>query len=514
MKMLLKKAVSVLLVLITLFGMMSISAAAATYENDLPTVYLVGATQTIYDKNGKVIWPVKSIEDILLENRNELLAAFTTSLITSDWEIYGDALYDAIDKYYSAVILDKNGNPKNGTDIKHSPTPAKKTSSFGLKDYVFNYDPRLDPWETAEELSDYIKAVLSATGKKKVNLVGRCMGACFISAYLCRYGRSKVDTAIYYASAAKGSKICSELFAGKLDFDSATINNYVSGYNGDDEISSLLGAVINVTYTLNMLGMGTDFVSNIFDQLSVEVFPKLLRKTYANMPSYWAMVCEEDYEAAKEYVFGGYEKAYSGLINKIDNYNSKVRNVLDSKLKQYVKDGMKIAVISKYNIPFLPFIESSKVQADGMVSVEDISFGAKSAEYGKVFSSSYINSAKKKGISGYISDDLMIDASTCLFPDYTWFVRDIEHGELPKTIDTLMLNILRSKKQKTVNSYEAYPQFTAYNSTTKKLTPITGTTPSGTTGSETSGLFNLLNIFSSLFKIITNMFSLLLKQAV
>lgn len=511
MNMLLKKTVSVFLVLVTLFGMLSMSAAAATtYENDLPTVYLVGATQPVY-KNGKQVWPVEEdIGDILLENRSELLSAFASSLISSDWTTYGKVLGKALEKYYSAGTLDNNGNPKKGTDIKHSAKPKVKTSKFGLKDYMFKYDPRLDPWETAEELSEYIKSVLSATGKKKVNLIGRCMGACFISAYLCRYGCSKVDTAIYYASAAKGSTICSELFAGKLNFDTATINSYANEYMGDDEISELLSAIVNVTYTLNMLGMGTSFASSVFEQLSVDVFPELLRITYANMPSYWAMVSEEDYEDAKNYVFGGHEDEYAGLIKKIDNYHNKVKVPLDQKLKQFRESGMKIAIIAKYNIPFLPLIESSNVQADGKVSLKDISFGATSADFGKTFSTQYINDAKKKGTVDYISDDLIVDASTCLFPSFTWFVRDIDHGELPKSIDDLMLKILRSKGPKSVRSFKEYPRYTSYDEKTGELVPITGTIPSGTVGNTGGGLANLMSIFASLIKIITNMFKLII----
>lgn len=511
MNMMFKKALSVFLVLITLFGMLSISAAAASYENDLPTVYLAGATQPVY-KSGKQVWPVEEeITDILLDNRTELLAAFTTSFMNSDWTVYGNALGKTLDKYYTAGRLDKNGNPKKGTDIKHSAKPKAKTSKFGLKDYMFKYDPRLDPWETAEELSDYIKDVLTATGKKKVNLVGRCMGACFISAYLCRYGRSKVDTVIYYASAAKGSKICSELFSGKIKFDTTTINNYATENMGDDEISALLASVVNVTYTLNMLSMGTEFATDVFEQLSAEVFPSLLRRTYANMPSYWAMVGEEDYEDAKKFVFGGCEKDYAELIKKIDNYHNKVKKPLDSKLKEFKKSGMKVAVIAKYNLPLIPLIESSTVQADGMVSITESSFGAKGAEYGKTLSNTYLASARKKGTIDYISKDLIVDASKCLFPDYTWFIRDIAHDEIPSVIDTLMLKILRSKGQKTVRSFEGYPQFMSYNSTTKKVDPVAEPLPSGTLGG-ISGLTNLMNIFSSLFKIITNIFLVIFAQ--
>lgn len=269
-----KKSVAVLCALITLIGMVALPASAATTsDNDLPTVYLVGAGGKVYDKNGKKVWPVRSIETILKENSSELVSSFAACLMSSDWAAYGDTINAIIGKYFEGCKLDKNGNPINGTYIKKSAKPAVKKSGYGLMDYEFKFDPRLDPWETAEELSAYIDAVLKATGKKKVNLVGRCLGACYISAYLCRYGCSKIDNAIYLASAAKGSTVASEVFSGKLDFNSDAINNYATDYMEDDEISELLSGIVNVTYSLNMLGFGTDFVTEIFEELSKESFP-------------------------------------------------------------------------------------------------------------------------------------------------------------------------------------------------------------------------------------------------
>lgn len=508
----LTRVVSMLCVVLVFFGIFAVTAVAATYENDLPNVYLEGQYQDVYNKKGKKVWPVsKSITDILLDNRKELISAFSTSLLTSDWTVYGNALGDALDKSYSAGTLDKDGNPKNGTAIKASPTPKTKTSNFSLSDYYFKYDPRLDPWETATKLDSYINAVLKATGKKKVNLIGRCMGGVFVSAYLERYGRSKVDTVIHYASAAKGAKVSSELFAGKLYFDADDLNNYANEYMGDDDLSALLSGVINVTYTLNMLGLGTEMVQDIFNQISVDVFPDLLRRTYATMPAYWAMVDEENYEQAKNYVFGGCEAEYAGLIKKIDNYHNKVKVNIDSTLKNYQKNGLKVAIIAKYNKPFPPYIEGHATQGDGTVAIPEISFGGTAAEIGKALSVDYLNAAKESGTIKYISDDLIVDSSSCLFPKYTWFIRDIEHGTIPSCINSLILKILRSKKQVNVSSFKEYPQFTSYSYETKKLTPITAPIPSGSINQEQTGMLNILDIFKGIFKIILNLFSIVLK---
>ena len=229
------------------------------------------------------------------------------------------------------------------------------------------------------------------------------------------------------------------------------------------------------------------------------------------MPSYWAMVGEEYYEDAKKFVFGGHEKEYAGLIKKIDNYHNKVKVPLESKLKQFKKSGMKIEIIAKYNTPFLPFLESHSVQGDAKISLSDISFGATGAEFGKTLSASYINTVKNKGKAKYISEDLIVDASTCLFPDYTWFIRDLGHGTTPSIVSKLLLKIFRSKSQSTVNTFKDYPQFTAYNSETKKLDPITEPITNTTTVAQSSGLYKLVNLFNAMAKIMRSLISIIFK---
>ncbi|MGN0447126.1 MAG: hypothetical protein ACI4GC_01120 [Acutalibacteraceae bacterium] len=510
MKKILSKAIALLLSLIMVFSVTSIGVAAS-YENDLPVVYLRGATEKVYDKNGNQVWPVTtSITDMLIDNRKPLLAAFSASLATSDWSIYGDALNLVLNEYYQYGALDNNGNPKNGTTIKNSPKPKVKSSDFGIGDYVFRYDPRLDPWETADLLNSYINSVLAATGKKKVQLVSRCMGCCFASAYLCKYGADKVDTAIYYASAAKGSTVCGELFYGKLKFDENVLNNYADTYMGDDELSSLLAGVISITYSLSLLGAGTGVVTDIFNQMSVEVWPQLLRTTFANMPAYWAMVSEDYYEGAKNFVFGGYEAEYAGLIKKIDNYHQNVMLKLDSDLKTFVKNGMKIVVLAKYNRPFPPYIESSQVQGDGRINMDDIAFGAVGADIGTYFDVTYLNEARLSGTIDYISDDLTIDTSTALFPNNTWYVKNIKHGTFPPSINVMIMDILHKKKQVTVNDFAEYPQFMDFDYDTDTLSPIEAAKPSGDAGT-TNILFTIIEKIMTIFNMIKNFFGILIK---
>ncbi len=507
------KLTAVIMVLVTLFCYTSLGASAAqtAYENDLPVVYLRGATEKVYASNGKQVWPMpKSITSMLLDNKTDLLTALTASVTTGDWSFYGEKLAETLRKYYKYAALDGNGNPQYGTHIVESETPVKKTENFKIGDYIFKYDPRLDPWETAKSLNKYINSVLAATGKSKVQLVSRCMGCCYASAYLKRYGSTKVDTAVYYASAAQGAAVASELFSGKVKLDASTLNTYAENYMGDDELSQLLSGVIKVTYSLSILGYGTDMVDEIFAQLAEEVFPQMLLDTFATMPAYWAMVGIDYYDEAREFVFSGKEKQYEGLLKKIDYYHKNVKVPLVKNLKAYRNNGMKIAVIAKYNEPFPPYIESSLAQGDGSIDMPSISFGAQGAGIDKIYSIDYLNQAKLNGTIDYISDDLMIDTTKCAFNRYTWFIKDIDHGTFPRSINTLIMTILHHKQSVSVYSYKKYPQFMNYSYDGDLLTPVEQSEASGDAGT-TNPLLDLISKISEMFNMLVNLFKLFTK---
>ena len=147
-----------------------------------------------------------------------------------------------------------------------------------------------------------------------------------------------------------------------------------------------------------------------------------------------------------------------------------------------------------------PYLESYSVQGDGTVNIGDISFGAIGADIGNTLSVEYLNAAKKGGTIDYISDDLIVDASTCLFPDYTWFVRDVDHGYNPTCIDALMMDIFHTKNQATIKTFEKYPQFLVFNQSKNTITPVTGPVSNGSSsGTQSSAWQRLINIFLSFF---------------
>lgn len=463
-----KGLLSILLVILTVFTIgLPIASAVPGYENDLPVVYVRGAGRPVYNAKGQQILPFKvDPEEKIMEELDRLLAAFASSVLTKNWDTYCDELVEVVSEVYKNVVLDNNGEANDGSYSIASTVPAKKTSDYRLSDYVFNYDPRLDPWSVAADLNAYINKVLSVTGKKKVQLVGRCLGGNYVSAYLTRYGGSKIESVIFYVASTKGTVLCSESFSGNFRFDPDLINDYMKNASNesDSDMMGFLKSLVSVTHSLSILSTGTELVQSVYNQISADVVPRLLLATYATMPGYWSMVDDEHYEEAKRLVFGNNTSEYAKLIQKIDNYHYNVMNAFDSTMKKLQREGVKIAVIAKYNTALPPIFQSSEKQSDGTIELSNLSFGATAANFGKTLSKAYIEEVKSNGLINYISDDLIIDSSTCLFPDSTWFIKNSEHGHFPTAINYLMYEIFGSKKQLTVWDNKKYPQYLAYNS--------------------------------------------------
>ena len=469
-----KRLLSALLVVLMMASVtVPLTAEAADASSIYPIVYVYGRGTPIYNKSGKQLYPLPtSIQQQILNDKSKIMSAFSKSLVSNNWDPFCDAIYNSVAPLYEELVLDENGEIANGSYHKKSPTPTAKSGKYGIYDYAFNYDSRTDPLVTANELAVYINKVCKVTGKAKVNLIGRCLGSSIVSSYLTKYGASKVDTVVYYAAACNGILPISAAFSGKIQFDADSIEKYTDkSLNDESDFNELVKSLVAVTSQLRLLGVSTDVINSVYLSISDQLMPRLLLATYATMPCYWSMVDDEHYESAKSFIFKGDTKTYAGLIKKIDNYHYNVQVPLSSTLTRLKKNGLKVVNISKYNVRLAPVFENCDVQADGTVELSTMSFGATSSMFGKTLSSNYLKEAAASGYGDYVSKDCIVDASTCLFPDTTWFIKNLDHGVFPTCVDTLMYEIFSTKGQYTIRSNKSYPQFLSYKNNT--LTPIT-----------------------------------------
>lgn len=421
MKKKLKCTLALLLSLLCLLPVLSIagSAASVKYDVDYPVVYVAGkftyiydAALTSYDNQEEVdnhqIYPLKTpLADKIKDQKtvNKIVLAYNVSNLTGNWKYFADKVYDIIEPMYRDLVLDGNGNITNGSHIKPVPKPVARLGGYGLAQYMFTYDSRLDPYENAAKLNDYINEVLRVTGKTKVNLIGRCLGATLLSTYLTEYGCSKVETAIFYASAFNGVQLMDDFFTGNIEFNANQIQYYLDyGKITSSESYAIINNAWNIFSALGFTGSGVNTANKVWKKTAPYLHARLVRAIFGTWPGHWAMISAGSYEKAKQAVFGDCMDEYAGLIKKLDRYQKNVMSVWPQTLKRLVEqEGLRIAIFSKYNTPLTPLSAEDSQQADGTVELETMSLGATAAPIGQTYSSEQIRELKNRGRGRYLS---------------------------------------------------------------------------------------------------------------
>lgn len=463
-------------ILVTSMTATLVSAEEYTDKTNIPVIYVVGQgihliiPPELNNGEEKKIYPVNMDTDYLLGVAEENMDMFTNSVLTQDWDDFCDLLYDEIIKMYGPVALDENGQPKDGSvvDIPWSREKIvrewKKDGDYRVQTFEYPYDWRLDPYQTADDLHEYIKTVLEVTGAEKVALSGRCLGACITMAYMEKYDGEFVDKNILYCSAFNGATQCSKLFAGELYLDDNGVERFVYDFDlgMEETLTTLIRSFVTLANDMGLLDVALWSVNNVYGNIYLDIMPRVIRDTFGTFPGYWSMVSEEDYERAKEVVFYGADmEKYANFISIIDNYHYNVQAKGEELIAEWEEQGIETYNIVKYGYQSYPITTDSDKISDSMVFVEWASMGATCADAGKILSRRYLKSAENEGRSNYISPDKQIDSSTCYRPERTWFIKNLLHKDFPDSINLLIAQIINNEDF-TVNSNPDFPQYMVF----------------------------------------------------
>ena len=483
-----KKLISFLLVTVMLLSLGVPAVSAAQTDTEYPIIYVTGTRSKLYaDKNNPSesnrVWKIGvDIGATVKEALAPCLKELAMGIVRDDYDAYCDELVNAVVPLFEKVVLDKNGEASNGSGVEKESAVRSyptKHSGYGLWDYNIVYDWRLSPMDICHQLKNHIDRVKSITGEEKVVLIGRCMGANMISAYFTEYydhAKLSIDNIVMYEPSSLGLDILGAIYSGQLSLDDKRVDEFLNYYltHGDlieDETTAeLIAVLVSILQEIRALGIATELVNKLLEKVKDNLIPRLLLGTFGSFPSYWSMVGEEYYEDAMEFVFGGKEEEYKGFIEKNNDWHYNVMKKLPETMKALEKDGVPFSVLVKYNIPSYPFYENAKQQTDMVSDVYHVSFYATSANFGETLSDSYINGLSDKK---YLSPDKVIDASTCLFPDSTWFFKNISHDPFPESINKLIRLFIASNGSLTVFDNENYPQYLEYHAENDTLTPLT-----------------------------------------
>lgn len=496
-----KKFLSILLAAVLMLSLATPAFAAVNInasKSQIPIIRISGDGETLYDDKGNALETGTGVfsalesedgdnEELYRSIAHVLLPFLIDGLIYDQWDGYYDALYEEISELFGNALLDKNGEPLDNSGISESRKKQLErdmnTDKYGSKgyyaveDYRFYYDWRLDPTAIADDFNDYINAIRIKTGHDKVGIVASCLGTSIVMAYLAEYGSDAVSGIGLDGSVCNGSEILSQTISGKFTVDGDSLTRVLedSNYLGVFDVDEFLLATVDLLSKSGAIdGITTSVKMTIYDKVAKGVTSALALSTLCTWPGYWSTVSAEDYDDAMLYVFGekGSEKRaeYAGLIEKIENYNV-VRGKTDDLLVAAKNKGVNIGIVSKYGYQIIPICESGSELADELVTVEKSSFGATTSKIYDTLPDIYLAQMTPEERK-YVSPDKQVDASTCLFPDSTWFIKGASHAHWTDEEIQILYDVVSADRQLTVEDTEI-SQFMVYtyeDDTARKMT--------------------------------------------
>lgn len=514
MKKMFKKSVSLVLALIMIMSLGTTvfanrSEFVSQTRSDIPIIRISGDGEQLVDADGNKVFHYKDFASLLESDDEEgeegeednamleataniLMPFLIDGLLNDNWDPYYENLQAEISDLFEHSLLDKNGNAQYGTGLRQSRIEqmnhirhndqAWYTSSgqkYYIQDrYYWRYDWRLDPLETAAEFKAFIDDVMDSTGSNEVGIMATCLGTNIVTAYLALYpehAKDHIRGIGFDGSVVGGAEMLSEAISGKFNIDAAAINRTlidcgaIGMFDIDGFINTTLDMLDKTGVLDRVIGVGKDW---IYYKLVEGVTSALALSTFYTWPNYWACVSKEDYPTAMEYVFGpeNSEKRteYAGLITKLDNYDKLVRQRVPEILQNAVDSGIHFGVISKYGFQTLPVCETNYLVSDQFASVGRSSFGATTGTIYEDLSDDYIAERTEAGYGSYISPDNQIDASTCLFPNQTWFIKGSSHSNWSDWEMRLLYEIASAKEQQTIYNSCWPSQFAVYYYTSEE----------------------------------------------
>lgn len=494
-----KRLVSLLLAILLAFSMTTLLAGAKSEKARYPHIYIHGfMAETLYENPGtdeqKKIWPPST--DVITSAVKEMIPTLATAAITGNSKALADSLVPAAKKILEPAFLDKNGEaPANtGVDFVY-PTKEEIQSSDELD---FCYDWRLSPIESAKKLDAFIDYVCAEANTDKVTITAHSYGGVVTLSYITLFGTEKLHGVIFDSTAVYGETFTGELLTGKIGLSVEGIKSFLEFILDRSDYENLIETTVTMLTKAGVMDFVVNKLNALLEQIKPQAVTDVMFPMFCCWPTIWAMCPDEYFDDAYEYAFNevlnGKTEEYSGLIKKINEFNILVRNGKTEKLIE-TESKIRFGVYSGYGYSAIPVTPTWNSNGDGTVDTKYTSFGATVAPYCEVLSEKYL---KGRDMS-LVSPDKQVDASTCLFPKQTWFVKNYKHAQSHSGLNELSAEIFYSDEKITTDSLEKYPQFLEFSAETKQIETATNEEPLNPLTKFFKGLIEFWKLIKSFF---------------
>ena len=445
-----KHLTKLLCFVLTLVLVLSSASVAFAKEDKIPIILVHGVGgspvyENVGTENEKEIkaFGLGEVGDIL---KNTGLIGEALKLLSNETSVDTDAL---ITQFHDMVEgnpfnCEPNGQVKAGQGVNNYwTTPMSKHKSFwqnaekselelireiclihGSKNvYAYNYDWRQDIYQSAKGLRKFVKAVKKRTGAKKVVLVGCSLGGSVLSCYMDAYKKKNDVKRYLFVNPAMYGVDVTRCYALDFKISKKQVLAYLEGMQKANP-GSTQQTIMKVVKAL-----GDERVAIAAENLAKLSKDKRFIKRLTNevvlpwigyVPALWECLPHDVYKSAvKNASAVGFLDKSSDLYTMIKRYH-KIQGRFKKNVKYLKKRHVQIAIVANYGEPGIPVTSKAKNHIDGLIDTCRASGGATVANYGKKL--------KGKAAKGrYVSGDKVINAKTCVLPNSTWFIRDLQH---------------------------------------------------------------------------------------
>lgn len=496
-KKIVKKVMAVALAVVMVCSLIPLAFAGSASKTPVVIVPGMGAVDLVYlnaegTSTGKTVFPPNFSTDTILD----IIKTVLTVAFPKDDTVNVPAVYDLVKNIAENLLLplacNADGTSKysvgvaktwsvdadgNFVNIKScaqeqdylisrdnaEPAVAKAISdSVGAENvFIYKYDWRGDTTQYAAELNSFIEGVKAQTGASKVILVSGSMGTTVVSNYVNNYmanAKASVERCIYLSAAFQGTSVVGQMMSGQLALSKDAVKSFLSSMD-----LGIVGILLN--------GRLYDVIEALITQYKDKIYSDILLPMLGNTPGIWSVMDFDYYSSAVSFA-----KPSTELLAKVAAYKTAQDNFA-SNMKALQGAGVQFAVVAHYGYAGIPISTNSNYYSDTLIDTALASAGATVAPYGETVS----------GSGSYVSADGRIDASTALFKDSTWFIKNLGHMGYSTTVaktddgavDTsypitndLIVWLVTSPSAPTVGSNAAYPQFTYVNKN-NQIIPLT-----------------------------------------
>lgn len=379
-----------------------------------------------------------------------------------------DKITDKISSFFDK--LSNLVSPPAEPEVPEEEEDAIPEPKYGYRHtFSFHFDWRKDMRTLAGELRDFIERVKKVTGSEQVAVTAFSQGNCIVMSYLYEYYYTETDpdvrddiyAVVFMCGAMNGVSACADPVSGNIKLDGLSLLRFLKSLLGANSATLGIYYMLEMLYAVGVFDGLAEIVNEYIEAEMDAVIDPYLLETFGGIPGFFAMMSPERYQEAEEFLFATPElqEKYAGLLEKNRYFHNEVQPNMGNIIDTLMSEGRNVGIFAEYGYPIAPFTEDNDRMTDSSICTADESFGATCAEVDGILGPDYVQAKECVCGKNHVSADLQIDASTCAYPDITWFGKNLKHDAAIRFWADLIDLIIYSDEQITVWDYSDYPQF-------------------------------------------------------